>query len=190
MRYIAIYHDISQYIDISIKTKPIWYRNRFQISIAIFDNIVISPKLTTVHLQYGGLTAVLSSNRQCWTTDVLEVSIYTYLKVAIHVLVLIGNIKVKQNCGEKHCWQYYKLFWEKHSLRGNRIILIICLPKMSDSWEEFHAWIVSQIADGINVFDYWAKNLKKMTGRAPRQPRKGQYRKQLIFNDLPGIGFW
>ena len=48
---IAIYRDyrdrdISRYIDISIKTKSIRYRNRFQINIAIFDNIVISPKLT------------------------------------------------------------------------------------------------------------------------------------------------
>ena len=39
------YRDISRYIDISIKTKSIRYRNRFQINIAIFDNIVISPKL-------------------------------------------------------------------------------------------------------------------------------------------------
>ena len=34
-----------RYIDISIKTKSIRYRNCFQISIAIFDNIVVSPKL-------------------------------------------------------------------------------------------------------------------------------------------------
>ena len=40
------YRDISRYIDISIKTKSIRYRNRFKINIAIFDNIVISPKLT------------------------------------------------------------------------------------------------------------------------------------------------
>ena len=43
---ITLYRDISRYIDISIKTKSIQYRNRFQIGIAIFDNIVISPKLT------------------------------------------------------------------------------------------------------------------------------------------------
>ena len=40
------YSDISRYINISIKTKSIRYRNRIQINIVIFDNIVISPKLT------------------------------------------------------------------------------------------------------------------------------------------------
>ena len=44
---IATYRDIPRYIDISIKTKSIRYRNCFQIIIAIFDNIVISPKLNT-----------------------------------------------------------------------------------------------------------------------------------------------
>ena len=44
---IAKYLDISRYIDISIKTKLIQYRNRFPNSIAIFDNILISPKLSS-----------------------------------------------------------------------------------------------------------------------------------------------
>ena len=52
-RYIAIRRDmryilnISRYIDISIKTKLTRYRNRFQISSAIFDNIVVTPKLSS-----------------------------------------------------------------------------------------------------------------------------------------------
>ena len=41
--------DISRYIDISIKTKSIRYRNHVQINIVIFDNIVISPKLNRVN---------------------------------------------------------------------------------------------------------------------------------------------
>ena len=85
---------LNQYRDISIKTKSIRYRNRYQISIAIFDKIVVPLKLT--YYSVGISTHNLCNSRADVFTTSVPSRLYNLNPFSLQLLHNADHTKDKE----------------------------------------------------------------------------------------------